>query len=75
MEIRMHVRAGKRDTGQQKAAAVNDPALAAVVQLFDVRNSLAPFFLGHTGAPYFRMLLDVVIGADKTVLQFHDLSF
>jgi hypothetical protein len=40
-----------------------------------MRNSLAPFSFGHTGAPNFRMLLDVVVGADETVLEFHDLSF
>jgi hypothetical protein len=51
--------------------SVNHPALGAIGLTLDVRDALAPLRLRHALRPDLRVLLDVIVGADESVFEFH----
>jgi hypothetical protein len=62
---------GACDTGEGHVSAIDDPEIAAVGGALDMRQPVAPFGLRHAVGPHSRMLLNVVVSADQTVIQFH----
>src|SRR5262249_30174830 len=68
-----HRRADRSHTGHGELRTIDHPALGTVRLGSDMRNTITPSRPAHTLRPDLRMLLDMVVCTDKSILQFHSM--